>query len=411
MDPAAALGYDFMPRYLSILHLIPNIGPRSFGLGPVALNLALEQLRAGHSVEIWCLDTPEDQQWASESSGFPVNRINAFSTIGPSSICFSPALEKAIVGATGLHFDILHQHGIWTANTRVTNAWRKRTGKPTVITTHGYLQPWCLRKSAMKKRIALLGYEQQNFSSAACFHALSKVELDDCRAFGLRNPMVIIPNGVGDEWLESDGCNVRFRKQYNIPEDKTVAFFLSRITPKKGLPMLFQAIDALRDSLDNWLFLIGGVDEFTHQVECERIVAERKLESYVRFIGPLFGDVKRDAFAAADLFILPSHSEGAPIAILEALGAGTPVLTTKASPWEDLITHQCGWWTETTVDGVTSALCEATGKTREELCIMGERGKRLVAERYTWKESARKTILLYEWLLGQGEKPEFVRTE
>lgn len=396
---------------LSILHIIPSVGPKSFGLGFVALNLALQQLKLGHEVEIWCLNSEADKQWAAESSGFPVGRIRLFSTFGPSSLCFSPAMEKAIVDLEGIRFTIIHQHGIWTANSRVTNAWRKITGKPTIITPHGYLQSWCLRKSTFKKKLALLGYERRNFCSASCFHALSKVEVDDCRAFGQHNPVAIIPNGVAETWLVSTGNQEQFRTQYGIPDGKNVALFLSRITPKKGLPMLFQAINVLRGSLDNWLFCIAGVDEFNHMAECEKLVAEYHLKPFVHFIGPLYDAIKLDAFAAADLFVLPSYSEGAPIVVLEALGAGVPVLATKASPWEDLLIHQCGWWTDISVEGITAALQEATGKTREELAIMGERGKHLVADQYTWQDSAQKTIALYKWLLGKGERPSFVYTE
>jgi glycosyltransferase involved in cell wall biosynthesis len=320
-------------------------------------------------------------------------------------------MEHAIVGTSGARFAVVHQHTIWTAISRVTIAWRKKTGQPTIITPHGMLQAWCLQKSSWKKRLALLGYERKNFCSASSFHALSQVELNDCRDFGQRNPVAVIPNGVSNSWLASEGSSRQFRARFDIAEEKRVALFLSRITPKKGLSMLFQALGAMKNSLDNWLFLIAGVDEFHHQAECERCVAELRLEPYVRFIGPLYDEMKRDAFAAADVVVLPSLSEGAPIVVLEALGAGVPVLTTKASPWEDLATYQCGWWSDISVAGIRTALDEATALPRAELSRMGARGKRLVASQYSWLESARKTIALYKWLLAQGEQPSFVSTK
>ncbi|MEN6582532.1 MAG: glycosyltransferase [Armatimonadota bacterium] len=396
---------------MKILHLIPSVGRESFGLGPVALNLALEQMRLGCVVQIWSLDTPEDRQWASENSGFPVDLIKVFPTRGPRRWGYSPALEHAITGLYGTAFDVIHQHGIWTAISRATCAWRKETSKPTCIVPHGSLKPWCLKKSTIKKKIAMVGYENRNFKDAACFHVLSATEMQDCRDFGLHNDMAIIENGVSWSWLNAVGDGNRFRNNHNIDIDKPIVLFLSRITPIKGLPMLFEVLKQLEHQVKGWLFLIGGVDEFNHQAECQQLVNAYGLSSIVRFIGPLFDDDKVDAFAAADLFILPSYSEGAPIVVLEALAAGVPVVTTKASPWSDLIKFQCGWWTDISSEGIAQAIKEATEKTREELSAMGENGKQLVSHKYMWQQSAEKTIALYNWLLSRSCQPDFVCNE
>jgi glycosyltransferase involved in cell wall biosynthesis len=94
--------------------------------------------------------------------------------------------------------------------------------------------------------------------------------------------------------------------------------------------------------------------------------------------------------------------------ILEALGAAVPVLATRASPWEDLVTHGCGWRTEISEEALVEALREILGAPVEVLREMGARGKALVSERCTWHAAAQKTISLYHWLLGQGEQPDFV---
>ena len=132
------------------------------------------------------------------------------------------------------------------------------------------------------------------------------------------------------------------------------------------------------------------------------------LRDLVVFTGPVFGDMKRSAFAAADLFVLPSHSEGAPVVIPEALGAGVPVLATKACPWSELVTRECGWWTDIRADAIGTALSEAFAMPQSKLAAMGERGRRLVAESYTWTQIANRTIKLYDWLLERQPRPAFV---
>ena len=277
-----------------------------------------------------------------------------------------------------------------------------------MIAPHGSLDAWALRRSIWKKRLALIIYERKNLHYASCLHALSPREEEGFRTYGLRNPIAIIPNGIADDWLDSNGDAHAFRRRFGLSNETRLLFFLGRITPIKNLPMLVRAMSALKSDLASWRLIIAGVNEFGHQPEVEALVKQLGLGAYVKFIGPLYGQDKRDAFAAADLFVLPSHSEGAPVAILEALGAGIPVLTTQAAPWRELITRRCGWWTKISEPAIRQALHEAIYTPREELRRMGQRGKALIVEKYTLSKVAEQTISLYNWLLGKGERPTFV---
>ena len=392
---------------LRILHLSSFVGKRSFGVGPVALNLARGQQTLGYHAQIWSCDLESEAGELEVQNHLHPNTIRTFSIFGPSRLAYSPAMKRTIEQQAS-EYDIIHEHGIWTAISRVVNCWRARTGKPTVIAPHGSLDAWALRRSIWKKRLALLLYERENLQKTSCLHALSHREAEGFRAFGLSTPIAIIPSGIADEWLQTQGDAGDFRHRCGLSEDTRILFFLGRITPKKGLPMLLQAMANLKSQLENWKLVIAGVNEFGHQFEIESLGKELSLEPHVHFVGPLYGKDKRDAFAAADLFVLPSYSEGAPVVILEALGAGLPVLTTKASPWEELVKYHCGWWTEISEQSVGQALKEAIQKPRDELKEMGARGKRLIAERYTIKRVAEQTIALYKWLLGSGPKPDFV---
>jgi poly(glycerol-phosphate) alpha-glucosyltransferase len=54
------------------------------------------------------------------------------------------------------------------------------------------------------------------------------------------------------------------------------------------------------------------------------------------------------------------------------------------------------------------ALLAAIQCPKEELVVMGQRGRMLVSEKYTWKKAAEQSIQLYQWLLGQESRPDFV---
>lgn len=376
----------------------------------MALNLAREQNDLEQKACIWCVDSQDDCLWASAASGLPEQRIRRFRTIGPRMLGVSREMERAAEDEAR-NISVVHQHALWTGLSRVTSLLRKRHGIPYVITPHGSLERWARNKSLWKKRLALFAYERDNFSNAPCFHAVGENEIKDIRDFGLRNPIAVIPNGISGDWLQSDGDADRFYKEFQIAPGKRVLLFLSRITPIKGIPMFLEALHETRKRLSGWVFVIAGSDEFDHQREILNVVAERGLDDFVKFVGPLHGGTKRDAFAAADLFVLPSYSEGAPIVILEALGAGVPVLATNASPWQDLKRFECGWLVDISARALAEGLNEALNRSSDDLREMGQRGKQLVASKYTWTKSAQMTIELYEWLLGRRGKPGFVVTD
>lgn len=394
---------------MKILHLVPSIGPDSFGLGQVALNLAKEQLNLGLRSQIWCLDSDENVQWATQTSGFPQKEIRQFEISGPKFLRYSRQMAKEMVGFDGQSIDVVHQHGIWTALSYLALSWSTKTNGIKVIAPHGSLQPWALNLSPRKKKIASILYEKNNLSSSSCLHATSANEIMDFRNFGLINPIALMDNGIPSVWTESQGQEFVFRENYLIPKEKRIMLFLSRITPKKGLPMLLDAIMSLRNLMEDWILLIAGTDEFNHKKEIEKIISDNFLSDIVKIIGPLYGQNKRDAFAASDFFVLPSHSEGAPIIVLEALGAGVPVLTTKASPWKDLERLQCGWWTDISTFGLINSLSEALSLSKPKLREMGNSGRELVERQYTWVDAANKSLLLYEWLRDtSANKPNFI---
>lgn len=390
-----------------ILHLVSSVGRTSFGIGPIVLNLTASQQALGHTVKIWCFDAPPETHHLESNHALAAETICSFSILGPERLGYSPDMERAIV-EEGLRFEIIHQHGIWTGVSRALNRWRGRTARPTVIAPHGSLEPWALKRSHWKKRLALALYENKNLHEVSCMHALSQQEATDFRAFGLCGSVGIIPNGVPEGWMSQRHDPARFRLQHGLPDSIRIMLFLGRITPKKGLPMLLRAMYRNREQLTDWKLVIAGVDEFDHKREVQAMVQTLELQSYVQFIGPQFDQDKRDAFSAADIFVLPSHSEGAPVVILEALGAAIPVLTTKGCPWEELIRHQCGWWTEVSEDAISAALQDVLQQLPSALRMMGQRGKNLVSEKYTWSHITRDTLTLYDWLLDGGEKPAFM---
>ena len=384
---------------MKILHLVPSIGPGSGGMGTATLATFREQRQAGIDSSIWCVDPPDVARAAARSP-----EVFTMPVVGPRRFAFSPAGERR---ARRTAADLSHQHGLWTAQARVTDILRTR-GIPTVLSPHGSLAPFARRGSAWKKRLALAWFESRNLRLASCLHATSEAEVSSFRDFGLRGPVAVIPHGVSPSWLTAAADPARFRSAHGIGSGTRVMLFLSRVHPIKGLPMLVEALAMERDRLHDWCMVVAGPDAAGHRAAIEGLAERMEVSRLIRFVGPLFDSEKRDAFAAAEVFVLPTHTENFGIVIVEALACGVPVLTTRGAPWGELEVHDCGWWVPIDSRSIAAGLAEAAGRSAEELRAMGARGRELVASCYLWPAIGNRTIGLYRWLLGQAERPDFV---
>lgn len=393
---------------MNILHLAASIGPRSGGFGPTVLGLVREQRKQGGEAAIWCLDPRPEALAAVQKNGLDESLLKTYSILGPRQLGFSPDLMRAAVSSCRSGPTVLHQHGIWLTCSLATNRWRSASRGPTVVAPAGSLEAYALRRSAWKKKLALWAYERKNLEAATCLHAASTAEAISFRRFGLANPIAVIPCAIPGEWSIETGDPDRFRAQFSIPSDQRLLLFLSRVHPKKGLLLLFEALALLRPQLTGWRLIIAGPDEVGHRSKLEHLAARLGIGNLIQFVGPLSGATKRNAFAATDLFVLPTYSENFGIAVAEALGAGVPVLTTRGAPWEELLTRHCGWWTDINVPSLRQALLEALQQPPGALAQMGQRGKALVLEKYTWERSAQAFLRLYQWLLNADTCPDCV---
>ncbi len=393
---------------LEILHLAGAVGRSSFGVGAIVVDLALAQRAQGANTTIWSADRPDEAELLRQSNSLGEVHYQAYPVVGPYRYCFSPAMERAVTADGNSRFSIVHQHGVWPLTSRSTMLWRQRFQGITVIAPHGELDPYALNRSRYKKAVASLAYARKNLEATACMHATGENEVAAFRDFGLKSPIALIPNGVSQECFNATGNRERFLQQQQLPSDGRYLLYVSRVTPKKGLPLLFDAIANSQAEMAGWRLLIAGPDEFGHVKELNELAAQLKIESHIQFLGPIFGQDKRDAFAAADLFVLPSHSEGNPMTVFEALAAGVPVLTTRACPCRHVEEHNAGWWVPAEKESIADALRDALATARTELSRMGARGQECIRDNFTWEQQAEKTLRLYQWLCGRADRPDFV---
>jgi glycosyltransferase involved in cell wall biosynthesis len=294
--------------------------------------------------------------------------------------------------------DVLHAHSVWDLSAHYAAGAAQAHGCRFVVSTRGALHPAAWRRGQLHKDIAWLLWQRSDLGSAACLHATSEQEYLDIRRRGLRNPVMVLPNGVAVPPLQ-DG-----------PAGDPAALYMGRITPIKGLPELIRAWREVQDQAPMWRLIIAGPDDRGHLGEL-RSLALRLGAKRVEFVGPVYGRQKEELFRRAAIFVSPSKAENFGMATAEALAHGLPVITTQSSPWEGLRRECCGWWIPAGVSELAVALRGAMGLPFAELREMGRRGSDWMARDFGWDGVGRRMASGYAWLLGLGERPSWVRTE
>jgi poly(glycerol-phosphate) alpha-glucosyltransferase len=281
----------------------------------------------------------------------------------------------------------------------VATAWSGNQ-KPYIVSPHGMLDPWALNNSRWKKRISALLYENRHLRGACCIHALNHAEAESVRAYGLKNPICIIPNGVELPPLTGQRTS----------QSTHTLLYLGRLHPKKGLPKLLEAWSLVQKEANNsrWRLVIAGWDQNGHQRDLEKLAAMLNIGSSISFVGPMFGEAKAASFSGASAFILPSLSEGLPMTVLEAWSWGLPVLMTPKCNLPEGEAAEAAIMMEADSTSISTALRRLFSMSELERESMGKNGRRLVGEQFQWPHLAKQMCAVYDWILGLGPKPSCV---
>src|SRR5262249_34005902 len=151
--------------------------------------------------------------------------------------------------------------------------------------------------------------------------------------YGVHNPISVIPNG-GDlpQLTESSVAEPASAALRTFAQGRKILLYLGRLHPKKNFANLIRACEQSRNShpsaWEHWALAVACWDQAGHERELKRLNNDYGLADSVRFLGPLFGQEKDAAYRACDAFVLPSLSEGLPMAVLEAWAYAKPVLMT-----------------------------------------------------------------------------------
>ncbi|MVM38078.1 glycosyltransferase [Spirosoma sp. HMF3257] len=329
------------------------------------------------------------------------NGINVFLYNSSNFFQYSTNLRDDIINDNA---DILHVHGLWRYPHALINYWKKKTGKPVIVTPHGMLDSYIIKnQSSLKRLLGDILFARKSFQSIDYYQALSLSELDAIRNYGISKPIALIPNGIN---LNSS------IKPIKTKDEKKRLLFLGRLHPKKGVDLLINAIGEIAlqypELLGNWVVDIVGWSQEGFDLELKSIVKQYSLENIVIFHGGLFDSDKIAMYQKADGYILPSHGEGLPMTILEAWTYNLPVIMTSFCNLPEGFEVEAALEIENNQQSVKEGLIQFLNMSDDERIKMGQRGYDLVKESFTWASAARKMLDFYYYILDNNKKIDFL---
>lgn len=315
---------------MKILHCIESIDPK-FG-GPVEAIRQFAKASMGlraRDVQAEVVTLDDDISLWEHAWPVPVHAIPG----AKSPYRFNAALPQWL-RTHHAEYDAVVVHGIFRYH--LIGAWQglKGTSTPYFVMVHGMLNPWFKEQ-----------YRLNHIRKSLFWYPLIKPALRNAKAtiflveeerrlaqqsFDIADlPYVVLPLGVADP-LASKNSIPSLKDKL-----KSATFlFFGRICDMKGCDLLLRAFSTIVAQTPNARLVFAGPDNERIQSRLKLLSSSLGLDGHVSWLGPVYGDSKWKLLADADAFVLPSHCETFPVAVIEALAVGLPVIISdKVNLW------------------------------------------------------------------------------
>lgn len=380
---------------MKVLHVIPSISLVYGGPSQAIRSMAPALAKKGLQIDV-ATTTADGEKELDVPLGVPVKekevRYFYFQRQFPKWWTFSRPLARWLAKNVRT-YDLLHIHALFSYPTLAACHFARKAGVPYLLRPLGTMSPWSLSQKRIRKKIYYRLWERKNLFKAAAIQATSSFEARYLEQLGLKARIHTIPLGV---------------EPMPLPERRVSShgvarlLFLSRIDAKKGLSLLIQSLASLGESeIRPHLTVAGnGNPAYLSQVESE--IRRLKLSPQVEFVGFVDGERKAQLFADSDIFVLPSSHENFGLAVAEAMAAGLPVVVSgEVGIAPEVQAHGAG----IVVECSTPSLAGGLKKLISDPALarqMGERGRKLVQEKFSWDKAAKQLIELYRKIVSEN---------
>ena len=360
----------------SICLYTPSADPS--GMGAHMLDLAEQYVRAGAQVSVMCWPTAPGRRALARAERFGAH---AFATTHPRDPRFADTIVDFL---TARPTDVFHVHvGTGRENFDGARAAR-RAGVPVVVQTQH--MPWLLTDT--RKRVPFF----EAIEPVDRLIAVSAAQRATYENIGVPSALFsTVPNGVRPRGPGPG--REEARRSLRLRPDQPVVMTVGRLTVMKGQRYLVDSLPALRESFPDLAVLMVGDGHLRDGLAAR--ASARGVADAVRFLG--HRPDARLLLDAADVFVLPSLHEGMPLAAMEAMDAGLPVVGTDVIGTAEVVSHnETGLLVrprdaDALATALSTVLADADLRAR-----YGSAGRRRYVEHFTSAQMAANTAAVYE---------------
>ena len=395
---------DILQVVMKIEHILgifsPEHGGPTIGIG----NYVRGQAAHGHQIKLRVLEGFPNTSPAVRLNSVVDQQI--FPVAMPAVSCRSPKLKAFLKREPSP--DLYHLHGTWPLPSKYGADEARRRRIPYVVEMMGSYQPHELVRKPWRKRLFRSWFADRMLHEASCIHTNSRMEMEQLIALGFRGPFAPIPVGFDtaaatEMERQLNGTPPEFAIQW-----KTSRFvlFLARVHPNKGIELLLEAWARLAKDFPDVRLVVAGPGQPDYKSD---LVAKTKSLGIGRidFLNYVTELEKVWLYKNAFVYCLPSFGENFGATIQDALGFGTPVITTRRTPWWGIEHQSVGWLAEPNVSSVEEKLRQALGLGNADRTLISEKARKWIRQEFSLEEAINKQLQMYAWLCG-GERPGFV---
>jgi len=376
---------------MKLLWIITTLNTKNGG--PVAaltqLTGALREL--GHHCEFITLDSSD----ASGVAEFP----GVVYPLGPSfgKYCFNTSLVAWLNKNSGL-FDAVFVSGIWQYPSFAVWLASRRNYFPYFIFVHGSLSPWYKRTYPLKHIKKWLYWPWAEYrvlrdANAVLFTSEGEKRLSSESFWLYKANEVVVNYGIGSPQGDPEEQRRIFLDTFPHLKNKRFLLFLGRIHPVKGCDMLIDAFIQIADLYPDLHLVLAGPDQVGLISKLMKQAAQQGVAERITWAGMLDKDLKWGAYHAADVFVLPSHTENFGVVVAEALACNLPVLITdKVNIWREIKEDNAGLVEPDTLEGITCLIKNWLQLTEEKRQVMRKNARNCFLQRFEIKLVAEKFV-------------------